>query len=116
MKVGVTAEGDTLGSYVADDFGHAPYFLLVDTDTLDYTVVKNEFTEAAGAGFKVAKALVGLGLGAVLVGGIGMHGMKILNDAGIRVVSDVEGTAEEVVTEFRDRLALEAKFADKGKA
>ncbi|MDD2626363.1 MAG: NifB/NifX family molybdenum-iron cluster-binding protein [Candidatus Methanomethylophilus sp.] len=113
MKVAVTAEGDTLGSYVADDFGHAPYFLLVDTDSLDFTVVENEYARGDGAGYKVAQAITGLGVGAVLVGGIGTHGTKILNDAGIRVVADVDGTVEEVVTSFRDRLALEAKFKDR---
>ena len=70
MKVGVIADGDTLQSYIADDFGHAPYFLLVDLDTLDYTVVKNEFAETEGAGFKVAKAITDLKVDAVLCGGI----------------------------------------------
>lgn len=113
MKVGVTTDGDTLQSYIADDFGHAPFFLLVDLDTLDYTVVKNEFAEADGAGFKVAKAIADLKVDAVLCGGIGMHGMKILNDAGIRVAFDEDGTAEECLTQFKDRLALEHKFEGK---
>ena len=33
MKIIVVSEGESLDSYVADDFGHAPCFLLVDSDT-----------------------------------------------------------------------------------
>ena len=42
MKFGVISEGEGLDSLVAEDFGHAPCFLIVDSDTLDYTVVDNE--------------------------------------------------------------------------
>lgn len=40
MKVGVLSDGDDLSSEVSEDFGHAPYFLIVDYDTLDYEVVE----------------------------------------------------------------------------
>ena len=50
MKIGVTSDGDDLTSYVSEDFGHAPFFLIVDYDTLDYEVVENEFINAEGAG------------------------------------------------------------------
>ena len=62
MKVGVIAEGDTLGSLVGEDFGHSPYFLIVDLDTYDYTVVHNEFSEKEMAGYKVAEAIASLGI------------------------------------------------------
>ncbi len=103
MKIGVLSEGDDLSSYVSDDFGHAPYFLIVDYDTLDYTVVKNEFTNAEGAGMKVAEAIVSIGVDAVITGGIGSHGYDILNKAGIKVSYDEEGTVEECVNAFKRR-------------
>ena len=110
MKIGVLAEGDDLSSYVADDFGHAPFFLIVDYDTLDYTVVENEFVNAMGAGMKVAEAIVGLGVDAVITGGIGSHGYDILTKAGIRVSFDEEGTVEECVENFKRRNEREKKF------
>ena len=66
MKIGVTSDGDDLTSYVSEDFGHAPFFLIVDYDTLDYEVVENEFINAEGAGMKVADAIVSLGIDAVI--------------------------------------------------
>ena len=110
MKIGVLAEGDDLSSYVCEDFGHAPYFLIVDYDTLDYVVVENEFINDEGAGMKVADAIVGMGVDAVITGGIGSHGYDILTKAGIRVSFDEEGTVEECVEAFKRRIEREKKF------
>ena len=103
MKIGVLSEGDGLESYVSEDFGHAPFFLIIDSDTLDYTVIKNEFVDAEGAGMKVADSIVSLGVDAVITGGIGSHGYDILTRAGIKVCYDEEGTIEECVTAFKRR-------------
>ena len=105
MKVGVLTEGDSLDSYIADDFGRAVFFLIVDTETLDYVAIKNEFANAAeGAGMKVADAIVGLGVDAVITGGIGPHGYDKLTGAGIKVSFDEEGTAEEGIENFKRRM------------
>jgi len=105
MKIGVLADGDTLDAYIADDFGRAKYFLIVDSDTMDYVVVKNEHANAVeGAGMKVADAIVGMGVDAVITGGIGPHGYNKLTGAGIKVSFDEEGTVEEGVGNFKRRL------------
>lgn len=106
MKIGVISEGDSLDSFVAEDFGHAPYFLIVDSDTLDYEVVHNEFADAEGAGMKVANAIVSLKVDAIITGGIGSHGYDILNKAGIDVSYDDEGTVEECIMDFKRRRNL----------
>jgi predicted Fe-Mo cluster-binding NifX family protein len=104
MKAGVLAEGDSLSSYVADDFGHAPYFLIVDMETLDYEAVKNEFVNSEGAGMKVADAVIGLGVDVVITGGIGPHGYNKLTGAGITVSFDEDGTVEECIGNVKRRL------------
>jgi Uncharacterized conserved protein len=106
MRIGVISEGDSLDSFVAEDFGHAPFFLIVDSETLDYQVVENEFVREMGAGMKVANAIVGLGVEVVITGGIGSHGIDILSKAGIKVVSDEEGTVEESINDFKRRESL----------
>lgn len=114
MRAGVLAEGDSLDSYVADDFGHAPYFLIVDMDTLDHEVIKNEFVNAEGAGMKVADAIVGLGVDVVITGGIGPHGYNKLTGAGITVSYDEDGTVEDCVKNVRQRLERMKKYEEKG--
>lgn len=113
MKVGVIAEGDSLDALIGEDFGHSPFFLIVDMDTYDYTVVKNEYADGEGAGFKVAKAIVALDVDACIVGGIGTHGLEILQNAGIRVIYDADGSVEENLDDFKRRIELEKKFEGK---
>lgn len=111
MKIGVISEGDSLESYVAEDFGHAPYFLIVDSETLDYTVVENEYANSVeGSGMLVARAIVGIGVEAVITGGIGPHGIEILQNAGIYVSYDEEGTVEQCVKDFVRRYKQMKKF------
>ena len=106
MRIGVLSDGEDLESEVSEDFGRAPYFLIVDSDTLDYEVVKNEFVDAIGAGMKVAEAIASLRVGAVITGGIGSHGYNILVKSGITVAFDEEGTVEECVVNFKKRHKL----------
>jgi len=113
VKIGVLTEGDGLNSLVAEDFGRAPFFLIVDGDTLDYQVIENEFANGDGPGYKVAKAIADLKPDHVICGGIGTHGLKILEDAGIRVWYDYDDTAENCIGTVKDRLALEKKFEGK---
>ncbi len=116
MKLIVVSEGESLDSYVADDFGHAPFFLLVDSETLDYSVIVNEFMDSeSGAGMAVANAIVSLGgIDGVLTGGIGMHGIEILRRANIDVSSDEEGTVEEAVRDYVRRIERRKRFEAMG--
>jgi predicted Fe-Mo cluster-binding NifX family protein len=104
MRLAVVSEGEELSSYVSDDFGHAPFFLLVDYDSLDFEVIVNEFIDAEGAGMKVAQALTDLNVDVVLTGGIGGHGRDILEKAGIEVSTDEDGTVEECIEGYKRRL------------
>ena len=117
MRIIAVSDGESLDSYVSDDFGHAPYFLLVDSDTLDYDVIVNEFMDSLeGAGIAVAKAIVSLGMvDAVITGGIGPHGIKILQDAGIYTsavfsvtsFAEADAVARELQRAFEVSLAAE---------
>ena len=101
MRVVVISEGESLDSEVGEDFGHSPFFLVVDSDTLDYHVIENEFADSPeGAGVAVAKAITTLQPDAVITGGIGMHGLDILRKANIYVSYDEEGPIEQCITDF----------------
>ena len=112
MKIVVVSEGPDLESYVSDDFGHAPFFLLVDYDTLDFEVIENNFMGMEGAGMKVADAIVSLKADVVITGGIGSHGYSILSKAGIHVATDEDGTVEECVETFKRRYEKRKKFEE----
>ncbi len=117
MRLLAVSEGESLDSYIADDFGHAPFFLLVDSDTLDYHVIENEFADSpAGAGVAVANAIASLGnVDAVLTGGIGMHGVDILSKAGIEVSADEDGTVEDCIRDYLRRRERRMSFENQVK-
>lgn len=112
MRILVCSDGESLDSPMADDFGHAPFFLLVESDTLDYRVVVNEFKDSEqGAGMAVARAIAGLGcVDAVLVDGIGMHGIQVLKDAGIDVSPDEDGIVEDCIRDYLRRRERKERF------
>ena len=101
MRIVVISEGESLDSEVGEDFGHSPFFLVVDSETLDYHIIENEFADSPeGAGVAVAKAITTLKPEVVITGGIGMHGLNILREAGILVSYDEEGTVEQCIVDF----------------
>ena len=111
MRIIAVSDGESLDSYVAEDFGHAPFFLLVDSDTKDYHVIVNEYADSMqGAGIAVANAIVSLGVDAVITGGIGSHGYQILEKAGIMVAMDEEGIIEDCIDDFMRRYQRRMQF------
>lgn len=58
MKILVSSDGNSLDSYISDDFGHAPFFILIDSKSMDYTAIKNDYINSPdGAGISAAKAI-----------------------------------------------------------
>ena len=41
MKIAVTATGPSLDEQVEPRFGRCPYFLIIETDDMDYEAVEN---------------------------------------------------------------------------
>jgi len=55
MKVCVPAESDTFDAKVAQHFGKSPYFIFVDSVTMDFEIVKNTANKIdKGAGMQAA--------------------------------------------------------------
>ncbi len=48
MKICITSQGDNLDSQVDPRFGRCQYFIIADTDSLEFEAVKNPSIEAMG--------------------------------------------------------------------
>ena len=48
MKICVTSRGESLESEVDSRFGRCRFFIIVDTDTLDFEVVENQYAGISG--------------------------------------------------------------------
>ena len=104
MKLCVTSTGPDLDDELDEEFGHCAYFILIDPDTMKYTVLKNEGHNAeVGAGIYAAEAIVKEGCDVVITGWVGPHGQRKLTSANIRIIMDEERTVREAVERFKKK-------------
>ncbi|MEW9081930.1 NifB/NifX family molybdenum-iron cluster-binding protein [Caldanaerobacter subterraneus] len=109
MKIAITSEGKTLSSKVDDRFGRAPYFIIVDTDTLGYKVIDNiAASQTSGAGTKAAEILINEGVKALISSNLGSNAREVLKAANIPVYKAVAGDVRNNVEIFlKNRLERE---------
>lgn len=101
MKIAVTATGGTLEDQVSPQFGRAPWFLIVDTETLACTATENpNLALGHGAGIQSAQYVADSGVGAVLTGNCGPNAQRTLEAAGITVYSGTSGVIREAIARF----------------
>jgi predicted Fe-Mo cluster-binding NifX family protein len=115
MKVAVTAKGTSLDSEIDPRFGRAPYILIVDTDTLGFEVLDNSSNVNAfkGAGIQAATLISDKGAEVLMTGYCGPKAFFTLEAAGIKVISDVNGTVRDAVEAFRNGRVTYAEGANK---
>jgi len=100
MKIAVISTGKTLDSQVDQRFGRTAYFIAVDTETMDFSVIEN-VAAAGGAGISSAKAVIDAGAEAVLTGNCGPNAKCTLNAAGIKLYTGITGTVAEAIELFK---------------
>jgi len=102
MKICVTAQADNLDSQVDPRFGRGLYFIFVETDTLEFEVVKNPNIDTmGGAGIQSGQFVAERSVKAVLTGNVGPNAFKTLQAAGIDVITGVNGTIKEVIEKYK---------------
>lgn len=104
MKLCITTTGENLSARVDPRFGRAPYFLLVDTETLTCEAVANPASATGqGAGIKAAQTLTDRDVEAVLTGMVGPNAVEALQAAGIKTYEGVDpsDTAQDAINKFK---------------
>jgi len=102
MKIAITSTGKTLDCQVDQRFGRTAYFIAVDTETMDFSVIENESAAAAGgAGISSGKVVIDAGAEAVLTGNCGPNAERTLTAAGIKLYTGVTGTVAEAIELFK---------------
>jgi predicted Fe-Mo cluster-binding NifX family protein len=98
MKVLVAANGPTLDSRVAKRFGHAPYYLCVDTATRQVQAIDN--SEHHDETHAVIPHMARQGVGVFITGNIGPHAFELARSLKRRVALARNMSANEAL----DRL------------
>ena len=104
MKIALSATGTTLESDLDPRFGRAQCFIIADTDTLAFEVKENtqNLNLPQGAGIQAGKTVADTGVEAVITGNCGPKAFRVLETAGIKVITGVGGTIEEVIRKFKN--------------
>jgi predicted Fe-Mo cluster-binding NifX family protein len=102
MVIAISAQGNDLQGQVDPRFGRAKHFLLVDTETMGFEVVRNEqnLSLPQGAGIQAAQNVVNHDPMVVLTGNCGPKAFKTLQAAGIKVVVGVSGKIEDAIRAY----------------
>lgn len=102
MKIVVTANGKGLDAPTSPFFGRCPWYVLVETETLECETIANPAQSAAGgAGIQAAQYLVAQGVQAVVSGNVGPNAFQVLRTASIPVYLSADGTVRQAVEGFQ---------------
>jgi predicted Fe-Mo cluster-binding NifX family protein len=114
MKIIITSDGNSLESQVDPRFGRAKHFILVDTDSGEFSAHNNaqNLNAAQGAGIQAAQAVARLGAETVLTGHVGPKAFTTLQAANVAVYTGVLGTVKEAIEQFKGGLLTPAAKAD----
>lgn len=86
MRIGVSATGRDLNARVDGRFGRCPWFLLVDSDSLEFEAVENRHAEEGmGAGMGAARDLIDGRVEAVISGQVGPKAYEVLKAVNIDI-------------------------------
>jgi predicted Fe-Mo cluster-binding NifX family protein/ferredoxin len=102
MKIAVTSTGPTLDDNVEARFGRCPYFLIIDTDTMQLEAIENpNVALGGGAGIQSAQLMSEKGVTTVLTGNCGPNAFNVFGQAGIQVIVGVSGPVRNAVEQFK---------------
>jgi predicted Fe-Mo cluster-binding NifX family protein len=102
MKICVSAFSDNLDAEVDSRFGRCPYFVIVDSETMEFNAISNaSFSAAHGAGIQAAQTVANMGVKVVITGNVGPNAFSVLSAAGIKIVTGVSGSVREAVEMYK---------------
>ena len=102
MKIAITSTGTTLDDNVEARFGRCPYFLIIETDTMNVEPIQNpNISLGGGAGTQSAQLMAEKGVTSVLTGNCGPNAFRVFGAAGINVITGVTGQVRNAVEQFK---------------
>jgi predicted Fe-Mo cluster-binding NifX family protein len=102
MKIAVAAAGENPQAACDPRFGRCPRFVVVDTETGDFTVVSNDAAAAgSGAGIQAAQTVADAGAQAVIAGSFGPNALEALRAGGIEIYSGATGSVADAIEAWK---------------
>ena len=102
MKIAVTAKSNTLESEIDPRFGRCSFFLIIDSDTMNFESISNESSMASGgAGIQAAQTVAKTGAEIIITGNVGPNAYQTLSAAGIKVFTGINGPIKEAIEKYK---------------
>ena len=102
MKICVSATANSLDAQVDPRFGRCSYFVIVDSETLQFEAIPNVASGAmSGAGIQAAQTMASKSVKVLITGNVGPNAFQALAAAGIKVVVGAFGTVRQVVEKYK---------------
>ena len=103
MKICITAVGGSLDSAADPRFGRCQYFVIVDSDTMEFEAIENSAISASGgAGIQAAQSIANKGIEVLITGSVGPNAFPILTASDIKVVSVVKGSVADAIEQYKN--------------
>jgi predicted Fe-Mo cluster-binding NifX family protein/ferredoxin len=111
MKIAVTATGPSLEDQVEPRFGRTPYYLFINTETMEFEALRNA-SSGGGVGIQSAQLMSDKNVQYVLTGNCGPNAAQVFEAAGIHVIVGISGTIRKAVEEFKAGAFAPSKDAN----
>ncbi len=101
MKIAVPSSDDSgLDSTVFLHFGRCPFYTLVDTESGDVEILRNDSTHFGGSKSPPG-LLIDNGVSVLVCGDLGRKAIALFEDAGIDICIGAKGTVREAVEAWK---------------
>lgn len=102
MKICVTSTGNSLDAQIDPRFGRCSYFVIVDSETMQFEAVPNVAAGVSGgAGIQAAQTVANKGVKLLITGNVGPKAFQALAGAGIEVATGAFGTVREAIGKYK---------------
>ena len=102
MKICITAQGDNLDADVDPRFGRCKYFIIVNTETLEFEAISNpNIDSSCGAGIQSGQLIAQKQVSSVLTGNVGPNAFTTLKAVGVEVITGVSGKIKDAIEKYK---------------
>ncbi len=100
MKIAVSSEGPDLKSRLGHRLGLAPYLILVDLESGEFEAIRSPAEPVSGVGMQVVALIIAKKCEFLLTGYCSPVAEKYLSGYGVKVVTGLKGTIEEILKQY----------------
>ncbi|MBU0502368.1 MAG: NifB/NifX family molybdenum-iron cluster-binding protein [bacterium] len=110
MKLCITAKGNNLEAEIDPRFGRCTYFIIVDTETLEFKAMENPNEVASGgAGVQSGQLIAGEKVAAVVTGNVGPNAYQTLSSLNVKIYVGASGLVKEAIEAFKQGKLKQAQ-------